>query len=383
MNPSSTPRPTTGEGSRVVRISRIGRIDRTVRLAASALAVALALAACTGGPAATAVTIPPDATASSAPAQTGTPEPSATPTPVPAATFPLSLTDDEGTAVPLKAAPRKIVSLTPATTETLFAIGAGPWVVATTDFDDYPTEVTALPHVASYSAIDIEKIVDLGADLVVAGGNGFNPPDQLAKLRSLGIPVLVVYARDVAGVLRDIELVGKAVGREAQARDLTASMRAGFDQISTAAAALTKPRTFYEIDATGAIYGPADESFLTEMIILAGGDPITTGDPNKFDISLEKLVAADPEVIVLGDAAYGVTAEIVKARPGWGTMTAVKTGAIRPANDIVITRPGPRLVEGLRALAAAIHPELAAVFPEPRPVARVTIASAWAAATAP
>ncbi len=80
--------------------------------------------------------------------------------PVPAATFPLSLTDDEGTAVPLKAAPRKIVSLTPATTETLFAIGAGPWVVATTDFDDYPTEVTALPHVASYSAIDIEKIVE-------------------------------------------------------------------------------------------------------------------------------------------------------------------------------------------------------------------------------
>ncbi len=65
-----------------------------------------------------------------------------------------------------------------------------------------------------------------------------------------------------------------------------------------------------------------------------------------FDISLEKLVAADPEVIVLGDAAYGTTPDIVKARPGWGTMTAVKTGAIRPANDILVTRPGPRLVEG-------------------------------------
>lgn len=377
MNPSSTPRPATGEGSRVVRIGR------TVRLAATALAVALALAACTGGSAAIVAPIPPDATASSAPAEIGTPQPSPTPTPAPAATFPLTLTDDEGTAVTLEAAPRKIVSLTPATTEILFAIGAGPRVVATTDFDDYPPEATALPDVASFSAIDIEKIVDLGADFVVAGGNGFNPPDQLAKLRSLGIPVLVVYARDVAGVLRDIELVGRAVGREPQARDLTASMRAGFDQISAAAAALAKPRTFYEIDATGAIYGPADESFLTEMIILAGGDPVTTGDPNKFDISLEKLVAADPEVIVLGDAAYGVTAEIVKARPGWGTMTAVKAGAIRPANDIIITRPGPRLVEGLRALASAIHPELASAVPYPSQVVGTTVASAGAATTAP
>lgn len=356
MNPSSTPRPATGEGSRVVRTGR------NVRLAAAALAVALAFAACTGGSAGSVAPIPPDATASSAPAQTGSPEPSPIPTPMPAATFPLTLTDDEGTAVTLKAAPQKIVSLTPATTEILFAIGAGPRVVATTDFDDFPPEVTALPHVANYQGVDVEKIVSFGADLVVAGGNGFNPPDAIAQLRRLGVPVLVVYAPTVAGVLHDIELVGDAAGAGPAARDLTASMRAGFDQVAAATRDLARPRTFYELDATKEIYGPARDSFVAEMVALAGGEPITTDDPSVFSISLERLVAADPEVIVLGDAAYGTTPEIVKARPGWSTMTAVKAGAIRPANDTLITRPGPRLVEGLRNLLVAIHPELASAL---------------------
>jgi iron complex transport system substrate-binding protein len=293
---------------------------------------------------------------------------------VPAATFPLTLTDDEGTAVTLKAAPRKIVSLTPATTETLFAIGAGPRVVATTDFDDYPPEVAALPHVASYQGVDVEKIVSLGADLVVAGGNGFNPPDAIAQLRRLGVPVLVVYAPTVAGVLRDIELVGDAAGAGPAARDLTASMRAGFDQVAAATRDLARPRTFYELDATKEIYGPAKDSFVAEMVALAGGEPITTDDPSVFSISLEKLVAADPEVIVLGDAAYGTTPDIVSARPGWSTMTAVKAGAIRPANDTLITRPGPRLVEGLRNLLVAIHPELASAPSGPRSPGGLAIA---------
>ncbi|MEA2536185.1 MAG: cobalamin transport system substrate-binding protein [Chloroflexota bacterium] len=326
------------------------------------MAVILVAGAC-GGATATPVSIPPNATASIVPPASGTPEP--TETPEPAATFPLTLTDDEGTQVALASEPTKIVSLTPATTEVLFKIGAGPRVIATTDFDDYPPEAVALPDVASFTAIDIEKIVAMDADLVVAGGNGFNPPDQLAKLRNLGIPVLVVYARNVAAVLADIELVGDAVGEGPAAHALTATMQAGFDRVVAATQSLAKPRTFYEIDTTGAIYGPSDESFLAGMIDQAGGDPITTGDPNKYDISLEKLVAADPEVIVLGDAAYGATPAIVKARPGWGTMTAVKTGAIRPAMDILITRPGPRLVEGLVNLAVAIHPELATVLSTP------------------
>ncbi len=314
------------------------------------VALALVLGACSAGTS----TIPPDATGSAAPPATATPL--TAPTPLPA--FPVTLTDDEGNEVVIETEPQRIVSLTPANTEILFAIGAGDRVVATTDFDDYPPEAIDLPDVASYTSVDVEKIVGLEADLVVAGGNYFNDPEALERLRGLGIPVLVVYAASVEAVLDDIRLIGQAAGSGAEAEALAATMAADIDAVSAATAALPTPRTFYEIDAFGDIYGPADESFLEELIALAGGDPITTGSTTAFNIPLERLIEADPEVIVLGDANYGVTPEIVAGRPGWDVMTAVREGAIRPVNDTVVTRPGPRLTEGLRALALAIHPDL-------------------------
>jgi iron complex transport system substrate-binding protein len=338
-----------------------------VRLGALPATLLLVLAACTGGTAPIASTASPLAAASQAP----TPVPTASPTPAPA--FPVTLTDDEGTAVTLAAVPQKIVSLTPATTEILFALGAGPRVVATTDFDDYPPAAVALPDVASYTAVDVEKIVGLGADLVVAGGNSFNPPEAIAKLREVGVPVLVVYAPDITGVLKDITLIGAAVGLPDAAADMTSTMQAGFDAVSAATSGLPKPRTFYELDtSTGTIYTVADGSFSAEMVGLAGGLPITTGSATDFSIPLEKLITADPELILLGDGAYGVTADQVRGRDGWGVMTAVKDGAIRPVDDVIITRPGPRLVEGLRELAIAIHPDL--VLPSAAPIPAVPAA---------
>ena len=334
------------------------RATRAARSIATVALLGLLVSACRAAPTpavAPTPTAPPTATAAAA----------ATPVPSPAAAYPLTLTDDEGAAVTIPARPERIVSLTPATTEILFAVGAGPRVIATTDFDDYPPEAVALPDVASFQGVDVEKIVGLEADLVVAGGNKFNSPDALTKLRGLGIPVLVVYAPDVATVLKDIELVATAAGEPAAGAALAERMRAEIGTIgdAIAAAGRPRPRVFYELDATKEIYGPADNSFVAEMIELAGGDPITTGSSTVFSIPLETLLAADPQVIVLGDAAYGTTAEIVAARPGWGGMTAVEGGAIRPVNDVVVTRPGPRLVDGLRALALAIDP--AASLPSP------------------
>lgn len=338
--------------------SRAARVARAI-LPLALLAVLLA--AC--GAAAT-----PTAAPSRAPAPTPTAAAASTPAPTPIAAYPLTLTDDEGTTVTIPARPERIVSLTPANTEVLFAVGAGARVIATTDFDDYPPEAVALPDVASFQGVDVERIVGLEADLVVAGGNAFNSPDALTKLRGLGIPVLVVYAPDVATVLKDIELVATAAGEPAAGAAMAERMRAEIGAIgdSIAAAGGARPRVFYELDATKEIYGPADDSFIAELIALAGGDPITTGSPTVFSIPLETLLAADPGVIVLGDAAYGTTPAIVAARPGWSGMTAVKTGAIRPVNDVVVTRAGPRLVEGLRALALAIDPT-ASLPPAPSP----------------
>jgi iron complex transport system substrate-binding protein len=325
------------------------------------LLLTLAVAACTGSGG---TSIPPGATGSIAPVLTGTPAPSDAPSAAPStAAFPLILTDDEGTAVAIAAKPTKIVSLTPAATETLFAIGAGDRVVATDDGSDFPKEAATLPHVATFSSVDVEKIVKLDADLVVAGGLGFSPPESIAKLRSLKIPVLVIYAASVDGVYRDIELVGTAVGNGAEATTVTAGMRTEIGAISQAAkGAGTPPRVYYEVgytDATGQIFAPADKSFVAEMVTLAGGDAITTGDPASYEIPLETLIERDPQVILLGvNPFYKPTPAQVAKRPGWSVMTAVKNDQIRPVQDTEITRPGPRLATGLRSLVTAIWPNL-------------------------
>lgn len=291
---------------------------------------------------------------SSTPTATATPTPSATPIVTPG---PVSLVDDEATIVVIPAPPQRIVSLTPAATEVLFAIGAGDRVAAKVeDVAAYPPAANALPVVATFEGVQVEKIVALNADLVIAGGLGFTPPDAVTQLRGLGIPVLVLYAPSVAGALKDVELIGTAVSAGDAAHDLATSMRADLDALSALTADLPKPRVFYEIDATSTIYTAPADSVYAEMLKLAGADPITTDA--SYVISLEKLVAADPQIILLGDGAYGVTAEQVAARPGWNTMNAVTAGAIRPVDDIVVTRPGPRLVDGLRALIAAIHPDV-------------------------
>ena len=299
-------------------------------------------------------TLPPDATGSILPALTGTPPAS----PSAATSYPLTLVDDDGTTIDIPRYPQKLVSLTPATTEILFAIGAGDRLVGKVeDPANFPPQAAELPVVGPFNAIDVEKIVGLGTDLVIAGGSGGTQPEVIEKLRSLKIPVLVVYAPDVEGVLKDIELTGQAVGKAEAARDLSASMRAGFDQVASATASLDKPRVFYETGDTPSIFGVADKSFVASMIELAGARPITTGSSTNWQMSIERLVDKDPQIILLGDAAYGVTPEAVKARSGWAGLTAVKRDAIEPVDDIIITRPGPRLLDGLRTLVGAIHPD--------------------------
>jgi iron complex transport system substrate-binding protein len=313
------------------------------------LAAVLALvAACAGGPAATLPAATPSATATFV----ATPTPAATP-----ASFPVSVVDDEGTTVTIPAEPKRIATLTAASTETVFALGIGDRVVATASSSDYPAEAVPLPDVADFGKVKVEDIVGLNVDLVIAGGNFEAPADAIAKLRSFDIPVVVVYAATFDAVFTDIGLIARSVGQAAKGAEVVKSMHTEIDALIAAVASASRPRVFYEIDATQAIYGPADASFLAQMLGLAGCHPVTSGSGASYEISLEKLVAADPEVIVLGDAAFGTTADVVKSRPGWGSMTAVRRGDIRTVDDKLVTRPGPRLGQGLRSLILAIHPD--------------------------
>lgn len=328
--------------------------------------LAVMLAACSGAAATPAPTSAPTTAPTAAPTAALTEAPTASAV----AAFPATLTDDEGTSVTIDAEPQKIVALTPAATETLFALGLGDRIVGKAqDLALFPPEAGPIPEVAVYDAVDVEKVTSLEPDLVIAGGNNFNKPEAIAQLRSLGIPVVVVYAPDVETVLSDIRLLGAATGRSDEATAITDRMTSEMAKVQAAVKDLPKPRTFYELDATGAYYGPSDDSFLAEMLEMAGADPITTGSPDAYDIPAERLIAADPELILLADAQYGTKVEDVVKRPGWSAMTAVKTGDIRPIDDITVTRPGPRLFQGLALLAQTIHPDAAIPSAEPIPAA--------------
>ncbi len=274
--------------------------------------------------------------------------------------YPLTVVDDAGREVVIEAEPERIVSLAPSNTEIVCALDACGRLVGVTDFDNYPPEVTDIDKVVTMAQVDAEAVVAAEPDLVLAAGNELTPTAAIDQLSELGLPVLVLYPESLDEVNADIELVGQATGREAEAAELVESIDARVRAVESAVADLDRPRTFYEVSVfEGTIYTAGEGSFLASLIETAGGDPIT-GDALATSIALEDLVAADPELILLGDATYDptITPESVAARPGWETMTAVESGDVVPiADDEVITRPGPRIVDGLEALARAIHPD--------------------------
>jgi iron complex transport system substrate-binding protein len=290
--------------------------------------------------------------------------PSATPAetlPASAAAYPATLIDDAGRSVNLPGLPERIVSLAPSNTEIVCSLGACDRLVGVTDFDDYPAEVSDVAKVVIGAQVDVEKVVAADPQLILAAGNELTPSTVIARLSGLGYPVLVLYPESLDELYADIELVGRAIDASAEATDLVAGLRTRARAVSDAVASAQQPRTFYEVGVfEGTIYTAGADSFLASLISIAGGDPIT-GDPLSTSIQLEDLVAADPELILLGDAAYdpSITPASVAARAGWEGMTAVTEGRIVVVpDDPVITRPGPRIIDGLEALARAIHPEL-------------------------
>jgi iron complex transport system substrate-binding protein len=274
--------------------------------------------------------------------------------------YPLTLTDDAGREVDIPAEPERIVSLAPSNTEIVCALDACDRLVGVTDFDDYPAEVAEVPDVVIGAVVDVELVAQADPDLVLAAGNELTPSAVITELAGLGYPVLVLYPETLEAVLDNVELVGTAINAVEEAGEVTEHMAEHIAEVRAAVAGEPAPRTFYEVGLfEGAIYTAGEDSFLAGLIDTAGGDPIT-GDPLTTAIALEDLVVADPEVILLGDAAYdpSITPESVAARPGWEGMTAVTTGRIEVMEeDLVITRPGPRIIEGLEALALAIHPD--------------------------
>ncbi|MBI4337221.1 MAG: ABC transporter substrate-binding protein [Chloroflexi bacterium] len=284
----------------------------------------------------------------------------ATPTPTtegPGPLFPLTLTDSNGRQVTFQKPPQRIVSFSPAHTETLFAIGAGSLVVGTDRFSDYPAEANKLPKVGDAFSLDQEKLAALKPDLVYLDFSSYIP-----QVERLGVPVLYLKPpTDLEGVFEQVLLLGKLTGHLPEARTLAQHMRERVELIMRQVAPINQgPRVFYELDPT--LYTAGPDSFIGDLLKRLRANNIAKGATTPYpQLSPEAVVQADPQVILLADSSQfgsgAETPESVKARPGWGSISAVRQGRVYSINPDLTSRPGPRIVDGLEALARALYPD--------------------------
>jgi len=287
--------------------------------------------------------------------------PQATPTPAPVATG-IALTDGLGREIKLDAPAQHVVSLAPSNTEILFAIGAGSQVVGRDELSDYPASAKAIASVGgSMGQYSAEAIVALKPDLVLAAE--INTPELVKQLEDLGLTVYYLKnPTTLEEMYINLGIVGQLTGHDVT--ELVDSLKARVQAVDEKIAPLSsRPTVFYEIDATDASkpysYGPG--TFGDLLISRAGGENLVTlaGITDAYpQVSLEQLVATNPMFIVLGDSMWGVTVESVQARPGWEGLDAVKNDRIFAFDDNLVSRPGPRLVDGLEELAKLLHPDL-------------------------
>ena len=293
--------------------------------------------------------------AACAPAAVSTPPAAATPTPI-------TFIDGLKRTIDLSQPAKRIVSLAPSLTEILFAVGAGSQVVGRDSFANFPESVKTLPDIGgSNNAYNYEAITSLTPDLVLA--TEINTVDQVDALEKLGMKVVYlsnpVTLEDTYKLIAD---VGLLTGHSADAATLNASLQKRVEAVAQKISqAMSQPVVFYELDGTDPAkpWTPGPGTFLDQLITLAGGKNAGSMMPEAWgQLSLENLLVQNPEFIFLGDSIYGTTPADVAARVGWADIQAVKDGKVYPFNDDLVSRPGPRLVDGLEELAKLIHPEL-------------------------
>jgi iron complex transport system substrate-binding protein len=271
----------------------------------------------------------------------------------------LTVIDDAGRSVTLDRPPKRIMSLTPSNTEILFALGAEDRIVAVDRWSDFPTAAKAKPRVTPFNP-SLEQIVSFGPDLILSTYGGAEP---LLPLERYGIKVIIFAPRTLDDLYRNILVIGRIVDTEVRAEDLVNAMRQRVAAVVAKVGDAPRPKVFIELDGSdpGRPFTAGPGSFIDVLIRLAGGINVAAGSQTAWpQFSLEELIRADPDLIILRDALTSLnpqTPDLVARRPGWKRIRAVRLGAIAPINSDTISRPGPRIVEGLELLARLLHPD--------------------------
>ena len=277
---------------------------------------------------------------------------------------PVTITDDYGYTAEISAAPQTIVSLGPSNTEILFALGLGDKVAGVTEYCNYPAEAQTRILIGGVSSPNVEKIVALNPDLILA--NAMNGEDNIAHLRKLGYTVLCLNPDSVDGTFSSIRRVGEATGTSAAAGELIASMqqrlRAAAEKGKTAG---TETLTVTHLMSTDPYWVSGIHTFQDELITLAGGTNAFPEVDGWGIINLEHLLTTDPDVILvdsgagMGEKGENLLKQSFMTDSRLSSLTAVKNNRIYVMDSDTFDRGGPRIVDAFDELVAVLYPESA------------------------
>jgi iron complex transport system substrate-binding protein len=273
------------------------------------------------------------------------------------------VTDMLGRRVRIPDRPGRVVSLAPSVTEIAYALGGDGSLVGVTDDCNFPPESARKPKIGRFYTPNFEVIVTLRPDLIVATSIEGAREETFRGIESFGVPVYVVRPVDVASVRESIERIGALLGRAEEAARLVRAMQAEEETVRRAVAGRRAPRVLYVVWGSPLIV-PGRDTLITDLIRRAGGDSVSGGEAAAYPrLSSEEAVARRPEVVVLGQHGQST---IDQRLAEWAHLTllpAVRRGRIYQIDGDLMHRPGPRIREALRRLAAMFHPE---AFPAAR-----------------
>ncbi len=273
--------------------------------------------------------------------------------------FPKTVVDDLGRGVVIEKKPERVISLAPSNTEILFALDLEDEIVGVTEYCNYPEEALEKEKVGGFSDPNLEKLIELEPDLVLATSMHQKTVEELEKLQ---VPVIVVNPSTLSEILESIKMVGSATGQEESARRLVAEMKKRIAAIQEKTKGIReedKPLVYYELyDDPLMSAGPG--SFVDSLIKMAGGINLAGEAQTRYPkLSLEEVIDRNPDVIIHqyghGSKSMGRIAD----RPGWENIKAVKDGRIYGVDQDMVNRPGPRIVDALEQFFQYIHPERA------------------------
>ncbi len=266
--------------------------------------------------------------------------------------------DEIGREVHLPSSPKRIVSLAPNITETLFALGLGSEIAGVTIFCNYPEEAKQKPKVGGLINLSLETIVSLEPDLIIATADG-NRKETVNQLENIGLAVYVVNPRNIMEILGMISHIGTITGREREAERLRRNLEGRIEAILGKTEGIPRPRVFMQV-GMDAMISAGKNTFLHELITMAGGDNIAGDSAIRYPrFGTEEIIIKDPDVIIVSSMKKGdPPARVEEMWRRWDAISAVKNNRIYIIDSDIITRPSPRIVSGLEKLFIIIHPEV-------------------------